>query len=208
MRPLGSTTTFRTNVRVVSATNRDLSLAVDEGRFRRDLHARLSVFELRLPPLRERRQDILAWLYRFWDRACQERGKALTLTLQPGVAERIITYGWPDNLRGLERLVQRLRSMGVDVTVGMSLLGEIMPELAQEGAAPGGATVVEASPVALQNGEAASATTSLPGSAEVPDRGEFLRVYEASGRSVRATSKHFGRDRRQIYRWLEAFGID
>jgi DNA-binding NtrC family response regulator len=208
VRPLGSTQTYRTNVRVVSATNRDLSLAVDEGRFRRDLYARLSVFEIRLPPLRERRQDILAWLYRFWERACDERGKTITLGLQPAVAERVLMHGWPDNLRGLGRLVQRLQSMSADVTVGMSLLDEVMPEFARRAAGSELAPNVEPAPVAPGSGAAGSPATAPPGSADAPEREEFLRIYEASGRSVRATSKHFGRDRRQIYRWLEAFGIE
>ena len=56
--------------------------------------------------------------------------------------------------------------------------------------------------------QAAPAAAGSPVSGDAPEREEFLRVYEASGRSVRATSKHFGRDRRQIYRWLEAFGVE
>jgi DNA-binding NtrC family response regulator len=208
VRPLGSTQTYRTDVRVVSATNVDLALAVDEGRFRRDLYARLSVFEVRLPPLRQRRQDILGWLHRFWDRASEERGKTLTLGLQPGVAERIVMHGWPDNLRGLERLVQRLQSMSTDVTVGMSLLGELMPELASRGADSGLPPSGDPAPVAPRAPQAAPSAAPSAAAGDAPEREEFLRVYEASGRSVRATSKHFGRDRRQIYRWLEAFGID
>jgi DNA-binding NtrC family response regulator len=206
VRPLGSTQTYRTNVRVVSATNRDLSLAVDEGRFRRDLYARLSVFEIRLPPLRERRQDILAWVHGFWQRACEERAKKVTLGLQPGVAERVVTYAWPDNLRGLQRLVQRLQAMAADVSVGMSLLGELMPELAQTAAEP--AAREAGAPPVTKVVKGAAPTTAPPVAGDTPEREEFLKVYEASGRSVRATSKHFGRDRRQIYRWLEAFGIE
>jgi transcriptional regulator with GAF, ATPase, and Fis domain len=193
-------------VRVVSATNRDLSLAVDEGRFRRDLYARLSVFEIRLPPLRERRQDILAWVHGFWQRACEERAKKVTLGLQPGVAERVVTYAWPDNLRGLQRLVQRLQAMAADVSVGMSLLGELMPELAQTAAEP--AAREAGAPPVTKVVKGAAPTTAPPVAGDTPEREEFLKVYEASGRSVRATSKHFGRDRRQIYRWLEAFGIE
>jgi DNA-binding NtrC family response regulator len=221
VRPLGSTQTYRTDVRVVSATNRDLSKAVEEGRFRRDLFARISVFEIRLPALRERRQDILPWLERFWEGRSLARGPAtasapgasrpgmpLAFRLQPAVAERLLVHPWLDNLRGLDRLVQRLLAIGEDVTVGMRLLGEVMPELATDGERESRA---EPNPAATTlNGSQArpSAPATAPPQSDVPSREEFLAVYEATGRSVRATSKHFARDRRQIYRWLEAYGVE
>jgi transcriptional regulator with GAF, ATPase, and Fis domain len=113
VRPVGSVRTQRIDVRVVCATNRDLARAVEAGTFRRDLYARLSVFELRLPALRERRQDILGWADRFCQRAGREPG---VIHWQPIVAERLALYAWPDNLRGLDRLVQRLLSLGQPVT--------------------------------------------------------------------------------------------
>jgi transcriptional regulator of acetoin/glycerol metabolism len=84
--------------------------------------------------------------------------------------------------------------------IGVRALAEAMPEIAQEGPAPSPAT-------ATPPPEERSSTPARAVS-ERPTREEFLAVYEASGRNVRATSKHFGRDRRQVYRWLEAFGIE
>jgi transcriptional regulator with GAF, ATPase, and Fis domain len=213
VRPVGSVRTQRVDVRVVCATNRELARAVEAGSFRRDLYARLSVFELELPPLRERRQDILAWADHFCERAGYELG---TIHFQPVVAERLALYAWPDNLRGLDRLVQRLLSLGQPVTVGMQMLREVMPELCEElassppPAAAVGATILSSVPALPGHGSRppAETATAAPAASSPPTREEFLAVYEALGRNVRAVSKHFARDRRQIYRWLESFGIE
>lgn len=208
VRPVGSVRTQRVDVRVVCATNKDLARLIDAGGFRRDLHARLSVFELRLPALRERRQDILAWAERFCQRAGREAG---AIQWHPVVAEQLTLYPWRDNLRGVERLVQRLLTYGASISVGMQLLREVMPEFGDE-PTPG------PTPAALDSRPSPAAPTAPPvpnqappapaAAQAAPTREEFLAVYEALGRNVRAVSKHFGRDRRQIYRWLTAFGIE
>jgi transcriptional regulator with GAF, ATPase, and Fis domain len=190
--PLGSTRTRRIDVRVIGATNANLLERVERGAFRRDLYARLAYLELHLPPLRERRQDILGWIENFRSRWCAERGLDRAIALRPQVAERLLLWGWPDNLRGVDRLVHRLLLAGSEGFVGMSALKEALPELL--------------SPPGVSPSEAPKAPSGRP-PADRPTREEFLAVYEANGRSVRATSKHFGRDRRQVYRWLEQFGI-
>jgi len=214
VRPVGSIRTQAVNVRVIAATHRDLARDVEQGKFRRDLYARLSVFELELPPLRARRQDILFWVERF----CERRGRAPDcIAWQPVVAERLLLHAWPDNLRGLDRLVERLLAMGSEpLTVGMQLLREVMPELAVEASqAAAAAPVIAAPEPSASNATEPPRAGSTPARAgrddealRTPTREEFLGVYEATGRNVRATSKHFGRDRRQVYRWLESFGIE
>jgi transcriptional regulator with GAF, ATPase, and Fis domain len=189
---LGSTRTRRIDVRVICATNANLLERVERGTFRRDLYARLAYLELHLPPLRERRQDILLWIEDFRQRWCAERGVDRALAFRPQVAERLLLWAWPDNLRGVNRLVHRLLLADAAGPVGMSALKETLPELL----APPGAS----------SSEPPKASSGRPLS-DRPTREEFLAVYEANGHSVRATSKHFGRDRRQVYRWLEQFGI-
>jgi MoxR-like ATPase len=129
VRPLGSVHGRKVDVRVVAATNRDLPVLVEVEQFRRDLYARLSLWELRLPPLRERRQDILPWarvLLGAWNR---ERGAKAQLTFQADAAERILLHGWLDNLRGLDRMVHRLASINAPHPIGLRSLIEAMPEL-------------------------------------------------------------------------------
>jgi len=122
------------------------------------------------------------------------------------VAEHLLLHPWLDNLRGIERLVQRLLSFGPPSTVGMQLLREVMPEFG-EGTGPPSPAPSGAASAAPALQDAASAPIS-PAPQAQPTREEFVAVYEAMGRNVRAVAKHFGRDRRQVYRWLEAFGIE
>lgn len=190
VRTVGGVRAERIDVRVVAATNRDLSAHVEQGTFRRDLYARLALWELRLPPLRERRQDILAWVRRLTTRYGQERGQRLELELLPDAAERVLLHTWPDNLRGLQRLVHRVASLVPSARIGTSALLSVLPELRQR-----------------EPPRSVAAAHSTPTPAGRPTREEFLTVYEANKRSVRATAKHFGKERRQIYRWLDAFGI-
>jgi transcriptional regulator with GAF, ATPase, and Fis domain len=202
LRRVGSVATQRVDVRVVAATNRDLPALVETGAFRRDLYARLSFHEVHLPPLRERRRDVIAWLSLLWATRTREQGIAVELSLAPDAVERIVLHAWPDNLRGLDRLVHRLVGLAPSGAIGSSALASAMPELAARPSTepPAGPTP----PLAGSDSEPVRAPTPQQAA---PSRDELLSVYEANGRSVRATAKHFGKERRQIYRWLDRFGI-
>ncbi|MEO8602280.1 MAG: sigma-54 dependent transcriptional regulator [bacterium] len=103
---VGETTTRRADVRIVAATNRDLEADVRAGRFREDLLYRLNVVEVRLPPLRERREDILPLAERFvafFARAANRVAPALT----PAAAAALQAYAWPGNVRELRNTIER-----------------------------------------------------------------------------------------------------
>jgi transcriptional regulator with GAF, ATPase, and Fis domain len=205
VRPLGSASTRRVDVRVVAATNRDLRLEVARGTFRRDLFARLSFFEVCLPPLRERRQDLLWWIDFLCANFAATSGSARTsLRIHPDAAEALLLHGWPENLRGVDRFVYRVLSAG-ESAVGRRLLAELMPEIASPHPPPSDAPERSTSPGPADDQRTVSTEPPLP---ERPSREQFLEVFEATGRNVSATSKRFGKDRRQIYRWLEVFGIE
>jgi transcriptional regulator with GAF, ATPase, and Fis domain len=104
--PVGSTHTRTVDVRVVAATNRDLSKAVEEGTFRSDLYYRLNVFPMWVPPLRHRGADIplLAWHF------AQRYAKQIGRTIRPLGAEciaRLQAYSWPGNVRELQNVIER-----------------------------------------------------------------------------------------------------
>ncbi len=105
--PLGSDATTKADVRILAATNRDLEVAIAEGRFREDLFHRLSVVSLTLPPLRERWNDVTLLVDYFLERFATELGKG-----SPGISqeakELLATYHWPGNVRELENCLQRL----------------------------------------------------------------------------------------------------
>jgi transcriptional regulator with PAS, ATPase and Fis domain len=101
-RPLGSLTTRRSDFRIVAATNRDLAKEVEKGTFRRDLYFRLNVINIRLSPLRERKEDIPALINHFLTRA----GGNHSLTAE--VMEVLLSYEWPGNVRELENCIQHM----------------------------------------------------------------------------------------------------
>jgi len=105
IRPVGSTKSVPINVRILAATNRDLQKAVVEGAFRRDLYFRLNVLSVRIPPLRERRQDIPLLATSVLERLSQEN--RCRYELSDDAMKSLMAYDWPGNVRELENCLQR-----------------------------------------------------------------------------------------------------
>ena len=103
---LGGSTTIKTDVRVIAATNRDLEREVEEGRFRRDLWYRLSIFPISIPPLRERLDDIPLFVSSFVKKYGQWMGKEFNMVPLKTI-KALQEYSWPGNVRELENLVER-----------------------------------------------------------------------------------------------------
>ncbi|MFZ5448113.1 MAG: sigma-54 interaction domain-containing protein [Thermodesulfobacteriota bacterium] len=104
--PLGSTRTVKVDVRIITATNRDLEKMVREGQFREDLYYRLNVFPVVLPPLRERQQDLPVLAEFFLKKFC-EKNRREGISLTPEVLEAFQRYPWPGNIRELENVMER-----------------------------------------------------------------------------------------------------
>ena len=109
IRPVGSTKRVPINVRILAATNRDLEQAVAQGSFRRDLYFRLNVLSVRIPPLRERRQDIPLLATAFLERASQSSGHPVELS--DDAMKALLDYDWPGNVRELENCLERCCAM-------------------------------------------------------------------------------------------------
>jgi DNA-binding NtrC family response regulator len=105
IRPVGSTKTSPINIRILAATNRDLENAVAHGSFRRDLYFRLNVLSLRIPPLRERRQDIPLLAGHILERLSQNSGRAHEIS--DDAMRALLAYDWPGNVRELENCLER-----------------------------------------------------------------------------------------------------
>jgi two-component system nitrogen regulation response regulator GlnG len=106
---VGGRTPIKANVRIVAATNKDLRILIQQGLFREDLFFRLNVVPLRLPPLRERAEDIGDLARHFFNQAVND-GLPLK-SLEPAALERMKRYRWPGNIRELENLVRRLAAL-------------------------------------------------------------------------------------------------
>jgi len=105
IRPVGSTRRVAINVRILAATNRDLEQAVTQGAFRRDLYFRLNVLSLRIPALRERRQDVPLLIAHFLERMANSSGPEKSLS--DDALKALLAYDWPGNVRELENCLER-----------------------------------------------------------------------------------------------------
>jgi DNA-binding NtrC family response regulator len=105
--PLGDTTPVKVDVRIIAATNVDLKEAVKNGTFREDLYYRLSVVPIELPPLRERREDILPLAQYFIRKYAEENGRVISENLAPDVLSLLENYYYPGNVRELENIIER-----------------------------------------------------------------------------------------------------
>jgi DNA-binding NtrC family response regulator len=123
VRRVGENKNRRIDVRVLAATNRDLMAEVHAARFRQDLYYRLRVVEIRVPPLRERREDILPLARTFLTDAAARMGRKLT-GLTPEVANQLVRYAWPGNVRELENAIEHAVVLAQGNRIGV----EDMPE--------------------------------------------------------------------------------
>ena len=188
--PVGDTRPVQVEVRVVAATHRNLAQAVEAGTFRQDLYARLALWEINLPALRERRVDLLDWIDRLAFAWATARSARRRLSFDPDAAEILLRFSWPLNLRGVERLVHELSSaMSSDEALTPAALPAWLTGKCEAtgGSRPQGDTV--------------------KGRPVIPSRQEFVAAFEELDGNVRALARRFARDRRQIYRWIAAHGL-
>jgi transcriptional regulator with GAF, ATPase, and Fis domain len=134
IRRIGATVSTPVDVRVIAASNRDLTTAIAEGAFRADLFYRLSVFPIRVPALRERAADIPQLARHFLDRFARRQGRR-GMAFTPAALDRLAAYSWPGNVRELQNVVERalILSRGAEID-GTAVV--LTPEVAAPAAAP------------------------------------------------------------------------
>jgi formate hydrogenlyase transcriptional activator len=137
---LGSTRTIRADVRLVAATNRDLSQMVADGKFRDDLYYRLNVFPVNLPPLRERRDDIPHLVRHFVQRFARRIRRPIE-TIPAETMAALVRYPWPGNIRELENLIERAVILSPGSTLHVSP-ADLKPAASLTGMPSGDATTL------------------------------------------------------------------
>ncbi len=125
---VGGTEPVRVDVRVIAATHRDLEGLIRAGAFREDLYFRLNVLPLNVPPLRDRKEDILELAVYFLEKICRENGK-LPRTLQPAAVDVLRHYRWPGNVRELRNILERLAILSPEPDIGV---GEVQAALGED----------------------------------------------------------------------------
>src|SRR5579862_6764072 len=117
---VGGRTAIKTDVRIIAASNKDLRILINQGQFREDLFFRLNVVPIRLPPLRERSEDIPDRVRHFF--SLGDREGLPVKTIEAGAVERLKRYRWPGNIRELENLVRRLAALYPQETITESVI--------------------------------------------------------------------------------------
>jgi transcriptional regulator with GAF, ATPase, and Fis domain len=136
--PLGDTRPRRIDVRIIASTNRDLRAEIEEHRFREDLYYRIAAFPIRLPPLRERREDIPLLADRFLDAAAGRIGKRIA-GFAPEALDRLVAYDWPGNVRELQNEIERAVALARDgEPIGLAHLSNklVTPPVALQASTP------------------------------------------------------------------------
>jgi DNA-binding NtrC family response regulator len=185
VRPVGASRPVKIDVRVVAATNVDLALAVEAGRFRQDLYYRLSVVVIRLPPLRDRRADIPLLIEAFLSNACARARRDRRLST--AAADALRNHSWPGNVRELENTIERLVLFSPGTVIDVADLP------------PG----VAGGPVRLED----QLFVGLPRLEEVERRYLVHVLTAVDGNRTRA-AEVMGIDRRTLYRMADRYGID
>jgi DNA-binding NtrC family response regulator len=119
--PVGSSKTERVDVRVIAATNQNLTGLIEDKSFREDLYYRLNVLPVEMPPLRDRGEDVTLLVHHFLDQARAERGSRV-VGLSDDAMQRLLSHSWPGNVRELENLMERLLVLNSDGEIGLEEL--------------------------------------------------------------------------------------
>ena len=187
--PVGGTASRQVDVRVIAATNKDLAQAIARGAFREDLFFRLNVIPLKVPPLRERSDDIPALVRHFLQRFGREYGRRREIS--PEALQAMRAYEWPGNVRELRNTLERM----VIMTAGPSIRPEDLP--AAVVGRPGGGAQAWEGPEGDSLKEARAAF----------EKRFITRKLEESGGNVARAAEKMGLERSHLYRKLKAYGI-
>jgi len=215
---LGGRSEVAVDVRIIAATHKDLAAEALAGRFRHDLFYRLSVFELVVPPLRDRRGDVLPLAEHFLARAGQARG-VNGLHLGEGARGLIAAYDWPGNVRELRNAMERAAVLAQDTRITPR---DLPPRILQclesrAPAAPGpdSQTATAFPPTTSSSGalEAPSSSTEPPETSawrpiEQVERDMILHALAAESGNVSAVIRRLQIPRTSLYRKMRAYGIE
>jgi two-component system response regulator HydG len=184
IRPVGSTRSMPINVRILAATNRDLEMAVQDGKFRKDLYFRLNVVTLKIPPLRERKQDIPLLVSHFLERLARSSG--VQREISDEAMKLMLAYDWPGNVRELENCLERACALSS---------GPVMQEADL--------------PTSIQNAQLHSGAASLPANrivtiAELEKQAILGTIDQLQGDKLMA-AKLLGIGKTTLYRKLKEY---
>jgi Nif-specific regulatory protein len=191
---VGGTKDIRTDVRILAATNRDLRRAMQHGEFREDLYYRLNVVSLTLPPLRERREDIIPLALYFVEHYCREVNRPL-FSISPTAMEYLRAYAWPGNVRELQNTIER----AVVLSAGPEITPTDLPlEVRQQ-------STTTAVPV--NSPEAIDETLPLSEAIDAFTRARVRKALHAAGGNQTDAAKRLGLPQSNLSRLMKRLGL-
>jgi len=188
--PVGRDQPVKVDVRVIAATNADLQEKIKQGMFREDLFFRLRVVELNVPPLRQRREDIVLLAEHFLRNACKKMGKCIS-AFSSGALQSLSRYSWPGNVRELEHFIERAVVLCDGSVVDSPLLPKEIVDAEEQ----------------LNNSLREEPEFISDNSGETEIQRLILALRLAGGNKAKA-ARQLGMDRSTLYRKLQALGID
>ena len=194
---LGGTRVLKSNVRVIAATNRDLSAAIARGTFREDLYYRLNVFEIALPKLRERPDDILPLSQAFLHDIGHEFGRP-PAGISREARQLLLEYHWPGNVRQLRNTLER----AAIVCDGGLITGEHLALPARPPCVPSAATAAATPPTDAGNGRGSA------GDLKTMERAAIESALREARQNKSKAAKRLGLSRTQLYVRLRKYGLD
>ncbi|MCZ6623838.1 MAG: sigma-54 dependent transcriptional regulator [Deltaproteobacteria bacterium] len=196
--PVGGQNQIQVDVRIVAATNQDLIQQIENGRFRQDLYYRINTFSINLPPLRERKEDVLPLAQHFLDTFATRRAGGPRKRLSPEAESLLLNYNWPGNVRELRNAMERAGVLSAGKVIGPEIFSEEI-RFGRSHAMP---------PIEQPQGSIAS--TTLPPRV-VPirelERRAIIEALSHLGNNVSEAAKQLGISRASLYRKLKKYGI-
>ena len=180
IRPVGSNIEISVDIRLVSATNENLEQAIEKGTFREDLYHRINEFTLRMPQLKDRREDILLFANFFLDQANREMDKQLT-GFDDKASRALLEYPWPGNLRQMKNMVRRATLLAQGKFITINELSELK--------------------------EPASAIIGIPLRNEEAEKRQIIEALRQTGNNKSRAAQLLGIDRKTLYNKLKLYNI-
>ncbi len=204
---VGGIKTIKVDVRLVTATNRDLLQEIAAGAFREDLFYRLNVVPIHIPPLRDRREDIPLLVDHFLAKFNERLRKQVT-SVSPDALERLVAHHWPGNIRELENLMERTVLFCEDAQIrGSDLPPEIGAHLVAAAAAPVAPAVEGSAPVQGPPTPAGSLKEAVRAQTERVERELIQRALDETGGNVTQAARKLKISRKSLQTKMKEFGL-
>lgn len=211
--PVGSNQSVRVDVRLIAATNRNLERMIERGEFREDLYYRLNVVSITLPPLRDRREDLIELVFFFLNRSIQKTGKTIR-QIEPEALAAIEQHHWPGNIRELENMIERAVVLADDDSIMLKDLpaelgaaDAVMTAAAESRPANGWPSVAAIDSKTLETGGYRSGVDTRHARIEAEKEQLVAALAATKGNKARA-ARSLNMPRSTFYSRLKKYGLD